>query len=73
LASGSLAVPNAPTQPDQWVHATNANSLHVGGLFGWRDDSSPTGWWSGIVTEVGSMRVHVRDVRPAVVKHPARD
>lgn len=53
----------------QWVHATNASSYSWGDIIGWRDDSSPTGYWSGVVQEVDTMalRVRVRHIKPGVL------
>lgn len=47
-----------------WVHALNADQFRVGQLFGWRDESSPTGYLSGFIVETDpkSLRVLVRDI-----------
>lgn len=50
----------------QWVHATNAASFREGGVFGWPDKTSPTGFLSGVVVRADPMhlRVLVRDILP---------
>jgi hypothetical protein len=55
---------------EQWVHTTEPGKYSVGGICGWRDDDSPTGYLSGVVVRVDYMhlRVLVRDVRPGVMK-----
>lgn len=50
----------------RWIQALNADQFRAGSLFGWRDESSPTGFLSGFVVESDprSLRVLVRDIMP---------
>lgn len=63
---------NSESGNERWVHATNAADYGIGGrqIIGWRDESSPTGWLSGIVVETdpNALRVRVRDIMPGIVK-----
>lgn len=56
-------------QQEEWVHCTNPNDFTRGGVFGWRDERSETGWLSGIVQEVDHLhlRVRVNDIRAGVL------
>lgn len=52
------------------VHALNADRFFRGDVFGWRDESSPTGFSCGIVTATGPCTVYVRDILPGVMRKP---
>lgn len=49
------------------VHALNASEYAEGKVFGWRDDTSPTGFLSGVVVSTGPMFVEVSHIAPAVI------
>lgn len=55
-----------------WVHSTDSLN-YPGGLFGWRSDTSPTGWWSGhlIRTDSAGLRALVENILPGEVHHTA--
>lgn len=55
-----------------WVHTLDSMS-YPGGLFGWRSDTSPTGWWSGHVIRIDyvELRTLVENILPGEVR-PAK-
>jgi hypothetical protein len=68
-------MPNASTAPpptaqpaegERWVHTLSHHP--IGSVIGWPSEDSPTGWWSGIVREIGSTCVLVDDIRPGIIK-----
>lgn len=61
---------HAAEQETEWVHAVNASQFRQGGVFGWRDKRSETGFLSGVVVEVDHLhlRVRVRDIRAGILK-----
>ena len=48
-----------------WKHALNEQTFRRGDIFGWYEDGR---LWSGIVEEIGTCSVKVKDVMPGVVK-----
>jgi hypothetical protein len=49
-------------QTERWVHTLAHHA--VGSVIGWRGADSPTGWWSGIVCDLGPCCVRVVDILP---------
>lgn len=46
----------------QWVHTLSPHP--IGSVCGWQSADSPTGWWSGIVREIGPCCVKVDSILP---------
>lgn len=49
------------------VHAVDAHKRQPGQVFGWKDETSPTGWLSGVIVKTGPHVVTVESIAPAVV------
>lgn len=49
-----------------WYHALNYQRFSPGDVFGWNEGGH---MWTGIVEEIGTCSVKVRDVLPGVLKN----